>query len=182
MTLSKGSLVITDHRLTNMVINRLRPAADGDIIVPNEAVCVAGTTAAPVDDPDNARLTSTRSTFWCGIQPDGAAFGSARIIRAIRGSAPFSRTAKRRQPSDQPHLPYYRSRQRLFSIQGGKLTTYRYMAEKTWTASWRLWGQGAVHDAEYPLDGQDELSGYPLSKRLTNLQDIVLRMLTRDEG
>ncbi|MRR14094.1 FAD-dependent oxidoreductase, partial [archaeon] len=37
MTLSKGSLIISNHRLTNMVINRLRMPSDGDIIVPNEA-------------------------------------------------------------------------------------------------------------------------------------------------
>ena len=53
MTLVKGSLVITNHRLTNMVINRLRQPSDGDIIVPNEAVCLAGTTSLAIDDPDN---------------------------------------------------------------------------------------------------------------------------------
>ena len=59
MTLSKGSLVITNHRLTNMVINRLRPPSDGDIVVPNEAVCLAGTTSLMVEDPDNIRIEST---------------------------------------------------------------------------------------------------------------------------
>ena len=54
MTLVKGSLVITNHRLTNMVINRLRQPSDGDIIVPNEAVCLAGTTSLAIDDPDQS--------------------------------------------------------------------------------------------------------------------------------
>ncbi len=56
MTLSKGSLVITNHRLTSMVINRLRPPSDGDIVVPNEAVCLAGTTSLMVEDPDKIRI------------------------------------------------------------------------------------------------------------------------------
>ena len=40
LTLSKGSLVITNHRLTNMVINRLRPASAGDIRDRISAGCI----------------------------------------------------------------------------------------------------------------------------------------------
>ena len=94
MTLSKGSLIITDHRLTNMVINRLRPAADGDIIVPNEAVCVAGTTSVTVDDPDSARLDMKEIDILINessqMLPN---FKTARIIRAYTGVRPLLKSA-----------------------------------------------------------------------------------------
>jgi glycerol-3-phosphate dehydrogenase len=46
-----------------------------------------------------------------------------------------------------------------------------------------LGARGPCMTAEYPLDGQDELSGYPLAKRLTNLRDIVCEceLVTREE-
>ena len=186
MTLSKGSLVITDHRLTNMVINRLRPAADGDIIVPNEAVCVAGTTAAPVDDPDNARLDINEIDLLVREASQMApAFGSARIIRAYTGVRPLLQdggSGDSRRISRTFRIIDHDNG--LFSILGGKLTTYRYMAEKTVDRVMEALGaRGPCMTAEYPLDGQDELSGYPLSKRLTNLQDIVCEceLVTRDE-
>ncbi len=50
---SKGSILITSRRPTEMVINRCRPPADGDIIVPNETTGLIGTTSIPVRDLEN---------------------------------------------------------------------------------------------------------------------------------
>ena len=90
MTLSKGSLVIANHRLTNMVINHLRPSADGDIIVPNEAVSLAGTTSIHVDEPDNLvihpeeiELITREATQ---MLPE---FDTVRLIRAYTGVRPL---------------------------------------------------------------------------------------------
>ena len=62
----------------------------------------------------------------------------------------------------------------MFSILGGKLSTYRLMAEKTVDAVVEEFGiKARCKTADIPLDGQDELSGYPLSKRLKDIDNIV---------
>ncbi|MCP4625172.1 MAG: anaerobic glycerol-3-phosphate dehydrogenase subunit A, partial [bacterium] len=42
---SKGSMVIVDYRINNVVINRCRKPADGDIFVPGDTVSLIGTTS-----------------------------------------------------------------------------------------------------------------------------------------
>jgi len=176
LTLSKGSLIITDHRLTNMVVNRLRPASNGDIIVPNEAVCVAGTTSVDVPDPDEARLEPWEMELL--IQEASQlipAFSRARIIRGYTGVRPLIRggcEGDSRRISRSFRIIDHENG--LISIIGGKLTTYRYMAEKvTDLVMDKLGLKAPCLTAEYPLEGQEELSGYPLSKRLENLNEIV---------
>jgi glycerol-3-phosphate dehydrogenase len=62
----------------------------------------------------------------------------------------------------------------MYSIMGGKLSTYRLMAEKTVDAVMNELGiKGHCRTAEIPLEGQEELSGYPLSKRLKDIDNIV---------
>jgi len=72
----------------------------------------------------------------------------------------------------------------MYSILGGKLTTYRLMAEKMVDAIMREFGLDTpCQTAEKPLDGQDELSGYPLSKRLKDISGIICEceLVSRDE-
>lgn len=176
LTLSKGSLVITDHRLTNMVVNRLRPAANGDIIVPNEAVCVAGTTSVDVPDPDETRLEPWEMDLLIQEAAEMIpAFSQARIIRGYTGVRPLLKggdaTDSRKISRSFRIIDHENG---LISIIGGKLTTYRYMAEKlTDLVMAKLGVKAPCLTAEYPLEGQDELSGYPLSRRLAELKDIV---------
>ena len=47
-----GVLVAVEGRLCNMVLSRLRPAADGDIIVPQRNMCIVGSTQWETADPD----------------------------------------------------------------------------------------------------------------------------------
>jgi glycerol-3-phosphate dehydrogenase len=47
-----GVMVALDCRLNNMVLNRLNKPSDGDIIVPQRATSVIGTTSWKVEDPD----------------------------------------------------------------------------------------------------------------------------------
>ncbi len=185
MTLSKGSLIITDHRLTNMVINRLRPAADGDIIVPNEAVCVAGTTSVTVEDPDMARLDTKEIDVLINESSQMIpAFKTARIIRAYTGVRPLLKSDGEDSRKISRSFKIIDHQNGLFSILGGKLTTYRYMAEKMVDViTGELGVKSPCMTAQYPLDGQDELSGYPLSKRLDSLNNIVCEceLVTREE-
>lgn len=47
-----GVMVVINSRVVNHVINHLRKAADGDIIVPHHTTAIIGTTSWPVEDPD----------------------------------------------------------------------------------------------------------------------------------
>jgi len=49
---SKGSLLVTHHRIGRRVINRLRRATDGDILVPGGTVSILGTTSERCASPD----------------------------------------------------------------------------------------------------------------------------------
>jgi len=175
MTLSKGSLVITNHRLTNMVINRLRPPSDGDIIVPNEAVCLAGTTSLAVENPDKIGIESTEvDTIISEAGRMIPHFNHTRIIRAFSGVRPLLKSKKMDAHEISRGFQIIDHGNGMYSIAGGKLTTFRLMAEKmvdAIMASFKL--KRACETAEIPLDGQEELSGYPLSKRLTDMKDIV---------
>src|SRR6266704_4594218 len=47
-----GVMVTLDCRLNNMVLNRLNKPSDGDIVVPQRATSIIGTTSWKVEDPD----------------------------------------------------------------------------------------------------------------------------------
>ena len=51
-----GVMVSVPVRLNQMVINRLHPAGEGDIIVPQRNLSILGTTAWMADDPDTVKI------------------------------------------------------------------------------------------------------------------------------
>lgn len=177
MVLSKGSLVIANHRVTNHVINRMRPPASGDIIVPNETVCLAGTTSMTVNDPDRVSVGSDEVDL---IRREAGAmvpaFAHVRLIRSYTGVRPL--LAPRERTGDDRSInrgfEIIDHGDGLVSILGGKLTTYRLMAEKMSDHICEVFGiNEPCTTAEKPLDGQETIPGYPLSKRLENLDDVV---------
>ncbi|MDA3940951.1 MAG: anaerobic glycerol-3-phosphate dehydrogenase subunit A [Spirochaetia bacterium] len=177
MSLSKGSLIIANHRLSNLVINRLRPSSNGDIIVPNETVSLAGTTSIHVDDPDS--LTTDRSEIDL-IRSEAAMmipdFNNIRLIRSYTGVRPLLKAAdlSGEDRSISRGFQIIDHKNGMFSILGGKLTTYRLMAEKMTD---RIMDHFGIIEkcttADVPLEGQEDLSGYPVSKRLGKLEDIM---------
>jgi glycerol-3-phosphate dehydrogenase len=50
---SPGVLLALRGRLSNMVINRMHKSGDGDIVVPQRALSIVGTSSWTVDDPDD---------------------------------------------------------------------------------------------------------------------------------
>jgi glycerol-3-phosphate dehydrogenase len=133
---SKGSLLVTGHRITSRVVNRLRRPADADIIVPGGTVSIVGTTSSTVDDPDAAwptpfevdRIVEEASAMIPSL-------AQARMIRAYSGVRPLfgsSSGADDRNVSRGFKLIDHGEEgvENLFTITGGKLTTYRLMAEK----------------------------------------------------
>jgi glycerol-3-phosphate dehydrogenase len=56
---AKGTLLVFGHRVNNMVINRCRKPANADILVPDDGVCVIGTTSdrVPIETIDDLKVT-----------------------------------------------------------------------------------------------------------------------------
>lgn len=135
MSYSKGTLLITQSRLNQAVINRLRPAADSDILVPGGTVSIIGTTSIEIDDLDDIRPTSKEVDE---IIKEGAKMvpklATTRYIRAYAGVRPLVRTAggDGRNISRNYTLKTHEADhlENLVTITGGKLTTFRLMAEK----------------------------------------------------
>jgi len=136
MIYSKGSLIITHSRINQRVINRLRKASDGDIIAPAGTVSIAGTTSVEIDDLDDIRATVEEVDH---IIREGAAMvpeiSTTRFIRAYAGVRPL---VKDRKGSGRGISRNYTlldhvsdGLENFITITGGKLTTYRLMAEKT---------------------------------------------------
>jgi len=134
---SSGSLLITQDRLTRRVVNRLRKAADSDILVPGGTVSVLGTTSVTIDHPDDCRPTVEEANR---IVDDARAMipllDTTRYIRAYAGVRPLVLAGEGgdgRSVSRGFSLVDHAADNvdNFVTITGGKLTTYRMMAERT---------------------------------------------------
>jgi len=137
MVYSKGSLLVTDNRLTKRVINRLRRPADGDILVPGGTVSILGTTSVRIESLNEIRPAIEEVDL---IVREGAAMlpilETTRYIRAYAGVRPLISA----QGEIDDHSVSRRfalldhvqnGLENFATIPGGKLTIYRFMAEKT---------------------------------------------------
>jgi glycerol-3-phosphate dehydrogenase len=138
MALSKGSMLITNRRLNHSVINRCRPPADGDIVVPNRTVSILGTTSVRLEDVENFEVTPHEVALL--IQETSKmipAIQETRFIRAYAGIRPLFQSEESgndRAISRGFALIDHGKRdgiKNLITISGGKLMTYRLMAERT---------------------------------------------------
>lgn len=135
LVFSKGTLLVTRSRLTRRVINRLRPPADADILAPGGTVSILGTTSSRVESPDNLRPTAREADR---IIEDARAMlpvlDRTRFIRAYAGVRPLVSTGSdddRAISRDFSLLDHgLQGVENLITITGGKLTTFRLMAEK----------------------------------------------------
>ncbi len=135
---SKGTLIISNARITDRVINRLRPPGDGDILVPGGTVSVLGTTSDRVSRLDVIRPTVNEAdrNLIQGTQMVPA-LAQTRFVRAFSGVRPLlmpsDNGADGRQASRGFELFGHETQglSNFATITGGKLTTYRLMAEKT---------------------------------------------------
>ncbi len=172
---AKGALLVFGHRVNNVVINRCRKSADGDILVPGDSVTVIGTTSTkiPFEECDHMEVTPEEVRLLlregCALCP---ALASTRILRAYAGVRPLVA-----DDSD----PTGRSISRgivcldhetrdgvkgFVSITGGKLMTYRLMAELATDLVCRKLGVNqACCTAETPLPGSVDGRIETVSKR-----------------
>ena len=137
MALSKGSLLITNQRMSQRVINRCRPSSDGDIIVPNETVSILGTTSVRSENVEHFEVTPEEvDLLILETSRMIPKIKETRLIRAYAGIRPLFQSEEKnddRTISRGFALIDHGKRdgvENLITITGGKVVTYRLMAEK----------------------------------------------------
>ncbi len=137
MKLSRGAMLAYNIRWVNTVINKLRLPGDGDIFVPVGTVSVIGTTSVKTDDPGDTRVEAwevTRILDEAEAMTPG--ISQARILRSWGGVRPLydpGESADGREAKRTFTLLDHAQTDGidgLISIIGGKLTTFRQMAER----------------------------------------------------
>ena len=153
----RGALIVFNHRFTSRVVNRLRRGSDGDIFVPHGSVTILGTTSSPAERPDDTRPTSEEVLRLLDVGealfPDVRNY---RILRAFAGTRPLYAPggAAGRQAGRGFQVVDHGEEglSGMFSVFGGKLTTYRLMAEKAVDRAAAFLGVSApCRTAEEPL-------------------------------
>jgi len=138
MAPSRGVMISVEYDGLGPVLNRCRDPDDGDIVVPHDGEVVLGTTSVPVSDPDEyerAAWEVDRSIEECAAMlPAVADAPELRTWWGVRPLyAPEEAGADRRGISRGFTLLDHGGEgvPNLYSVVGGKLTTYREMAEVT---------------------------------------------------
>ena len=138
MALSKGTMIITNQRFSQRVINRCRRPSDGDIIVPNHTVSILGTTSVRLEDIENFEVTPSEVSLL--IRETSKLIPAVRESRLIRAYAGFRPLFQSEEKGDDRAISrgfvlidhgMRDGLHNLITITGGKLVTYRLMAEKT---------------------------------------------------
>jgi glycerol-3-phosphate dehydrogenase len=164
MAPARGVMISVEYEGLGPALNRCRDPADGDIIVPHDDQVVLGTTSVPVSDPDDYEQADwevetsiqecatmlppvadapTVRTWW-GVRPLYAPDEQATDRRGIsRGFSALDHIAD--------------GVDNFLSIVGGKLTTYRQMAEAVSDRVCNRLGVDApCATATRPLPGADD--------------------------
>jgi glycerol-3-phosphate dehydrogenase len=152
LRLLRGAMVALDGPRLSTSVNRLQPPSDGDIALPRGRMNIAGTTSIPIDQPDDRGVDegeislirrrvldmlpglreSTARHSWSGVRPlfdsqTASPTHDSDVHEWSRDFAVIDHSARDRIEG-------------LLTIVGGKLTTFRLMAEKTADAACRQLG------------------------------------------
>ncbi len=131
----KGVMIAMNSRLVNTVVNRLKPPADGDILVPVGTVSVIGTTDTAVPSPDQYAIEDWEVDL---LMAEGEqlipGFSQHRALRAWAGVRPlYDPGGKDTRHMSRAHaLLDHEERDGvpgMLSMVGGKFTTFRHMAQ-----------------------------------------------------
>ncbi len=174
---SKGSLLITNSRLVNHVVNRLRPPSNGDIVVPGETVTITGTTSIRVKNLDHLYTDAAEVDLLVNEATQLVpAMRDARYIRVYAGVRPLVLTdaAAGDRALSRSYTVFDHEKDGLANfatIAGGKLTTYRLMAEKVVDLVAARLGVGTPCSTEHdPLPGSGDGHSLSAADRLVRLQ------------
>jgi len=163
----KGTMVVLSRRLAHAAINRCHKPGDGDIVVPGLSVSILGTTSVKVPHPETLPIEwdEVRRMIEEGaMMLDGVT--TARAMRAYAGVRPLydlGAEAEGREMSRNFAVIDHQERDGIkgfTSIVGGKVTTYRLMAERVVDVTAHHLGvstpcntgQVPLNDREEPLD------------------------------
>lgn len=162
IALGRGAMVAMAARLVHTIVNRLKHPSDGDILVPVGTVSVLGTTDVRVERPTDHTIEPWEIDLLLG---EGEVLipglSQHRPLRAWSGLRPLYRpqAASGEATRALPRAHHILDHQAmdgpagLVSVIGGKLTTYRLMAEQTLeVVSARLGHVAACRTAETPLE------------------------------
>ncbi len=135
---SKGTLIVSNTRVAGGVINRLRPPGDGDILVPGGTISLLGTTSDNVDNLGDIRPTveEVERNLIEGMAMVPC-LRDTRFIRAFSGVRPLLMAAGAGadgRKASRGFVLFDHKDQGLVNfatVTGGKLTTFRLMAERT---------------------------------------------------
>jgi glycerol-3-phosphate dehydrogenase len=133
---SPGTMVAVKGRLSNMVVSRLRPPGDGDIIVPQRNLTIIGSTEWLAEDPDVAppragdleHLTSLAAEMLPSFSgaPVHAVWSAVRPLVGAGDESALRSLSRDFVVIDHAE---HDGIEGLVSIVGGKATTLRAMAE-----------------------------------------------------
>ncbi|EKZ9176699.1 anaerobic glycerol-3-phosphate dehydrogenase subunit A [Vibrio vulnificus] len=164
---AKGSLLILDYRINNLVINRCRKPSDADILVPGDTISLIGTTSEHIeyDQIDDLHVTENEVDV---LLREGAKLApimaNTRVLRAYAGVRPLVAVdddGSGRNISRGIVLLDHAERdglKGLTTITGGKLMTYRLMAEwATDVVAKKLGNNKACETNIKPLPGSNEM-------------------------
>ena len=162
IALGRGAMVAMASRLVNTVINRCKPPSDGDILVPVGTVCILGTTDEAVRSPDDMTIAPWEIDLLLAeaevLVPGIAA---QRALRAWSGIRPLYRPSPATGAETRDLLRAHTILDHaathgvpgLVSVIGGKLTTFRLMAEEVMRVVAPMLGAPAVSPtAHTPLE------------------------------
>jgi glycerol-3-phosphate dehydrogenase len=173
----RGIMIAMNHRLVNTVVNRCQMPTDGDIIVPIRTVSVIGTTDVGTDDPDDHTVLQDEVD---AMLADGErlvpGFKEARALRVWTGVRPLFEDRKQNGDASSRDITRahalldHRDRDGVggfVTITGGKLTTYRLMAQETVDAVCRqLEDPRPCTTSTEHLPGSSENEYYRVGERL----------------
>ncbi|WP_293730162.1 anaerobic glycerol-3-phosphate dehydrogenase subunit A [uncultured Actinobacillus sp.] len=179
---AKGALLVMGHRINKMVINRCRKPADADILVPGDTICVIGTTSdrIPYDQIDNMEITPEEvDILFREGEKLAPSLRHTRVLRAYAGVRPLVATdddPSGRNVSRGIVLLDHAERDGLdgfITITGGKLMTYRLMAEwATDLVCKKLNISKKCETADRTLPGSDE-SRDEVNKKIVNIPKTI---------
>lgn len=134
----KGSMAVMQGRLTNTVLNRCRPPGDGDILVPKGQTSIIGTTSVAIN---NANTLTTEQWETDRLLQEGEKmiqnFSKQTLLYTYAGVRPLFSETGHKQAGRKISRTFTLSNHtqdgidNMLTIVGGKLTTYRAMAQAT---------------------------------------------------
>jgi len=137
VTPSPGTLLAVKGRLVDLVVSRLAPPGDGDILVPQRRLSIIGTTQWTTEDLENSSFREEDLPFLVRRAAELVpAFASAKFHAAWAAPRPLFGNAggsSERELSRDFACVHHggEGAAGFFSVIGGKATVLRAMAEKT---------------------------------------------------